>query len=210
MLVAFVWLVSKHSEKLYGPRDFRNEDNYMKLQATKLQTAALIGAATAASQKLTNDKQMTDDKSITEIVDFIQISSPAEKKNGARLRNNILWVDDIPENNIYLRKAFEAMGLKVTLASSTREAFEKLSQIRYATIISDMKRREGPREGYELLDRMRGEENHTPLFFYSSRVEPQHTQETLSHGGQGCTDDPHELFRMVITAVGTGALNEIG
>jgi hypothetical protein len=30
VLIAFVWLVSRHPDKLYGPGDFRNDDSYLK------------------------------------------------------------------------------------------------------------------------------------------------------------------------------------
>ena len=200
VLGVFVWLVIKHSEKLYSPSDFKDEENYMKLWA-----AASIGAAAAKAET----QKAGSDINLREIADFIQKANPTQAKHMAKLRNQVLWVDDHPENNTYVREAFEAMGLQITLALSTDEAFEKLSQSRYATIISDMKRREGAREGYVLLDGLRENEDHTPLFFYSSWVEPDHRQETLEHGGQGCTDDPQELIEMVIMAVGTGALDAV-
>ena len=202
MLVVFVWLVIRHNEKLFGPGDFKNEENFMKLNA-----AVFMGAASAAQAKA---QKTESDTKIPGIADFIQNVNPTQRKYRARLRNQILWVDDNPENNTYVQKAFEAMGLQITLALSTEEAFEKLSQSQYATIISDMKRREGPREGYVLLDGLREKGDRTSLFFYSSWVEPEHRQETFEHGGQGCTDDPQELFEMVITAVRAGTLDETG
>jgi hypothetical protein len=33
VLAVFTWLVSKHSGKLFAPRDFKNEDNYVKMPA---------------------------------------------------------------------------------------------------------------------------------------------------------------------------------
>jgi hypothetical protein len=78
------------------------------------------------------------------------------------------------------------MGLRFTLALSTDEAFERLSQAKYAAIISDMGRREGPREGYVLLDRLRKEGDRTPLFFYAASNAPERKPETREHGGQGC------------------------
>lgn len=199
VLVVFVWLVIRHSEKLYGPSDFRDERNFMKLRA-----AAYIGAAAVEVETQKADR----DTDIREIVQGIvgRITSLLQETNQARTQQEaqfrILWVDDHPENTIYVREAFSTMGVQNTLARSTDEAFEKLLRGRYATIVSDMKRHEGPREGYVLLDRLRGKGDHTPLFFYSSRVEPEHKRETLEHGGQGCTDDPEELFKMVMKVIG--------
>jgi hypothetical protein len=64
-----------------------------------------------------------------------------------------------------------------------------------------MGRREGPREGYVLLDRLRAHGDGTPLFFYASSNSPEHKRETAQHGGQGCTNNAQELFEMVTRAV---------
>ena len=93
------------------------------------------------------------------------------------------------------------MGIHFTLAESTDEAFEELQRNQYVAIISDMGRREGPREGYVLLDTLREQEDRTPIFFYSSSNAPEHKRETLKHGGQGCTNNPQELFEMVTSAL---------
>jgi len=69
--------------------------------------------------------------------------------------NKILWVDNRPENNLFERRAFESMGLEITLALSTNEALPALSARKFAAIISDISRKEGPREGYVLLEELR-------------------------------------------------------
>ncbi len=190
VLLLFVYLVVYHSDKLYGPSDFRDEANFMKLK-----TAVLLGAATAKSQ------DQTTDQDIAGIVDSVRIADGARPARNAKWQNQILWVDDRPENNYYERQAFEAIGLHFTLAQSTNEALEQLANSQYTAIISDMGRREGPREGYVLLDRLRDEGDTTPLFFYASSNSPEHKRETLDHGGQGCTNNPQELFDMVTKTV---------
>jgi hypothetical protein len=45
VLGAFVWLVSKHSGKLFAPGDFKKEDNYVKMQL-----AAVASLAVAVSK----------------------------------------------------------------------------------------------------------------------------------------------------------------
>lgn len=116
-------------------------------------------------------------------------------------RNQVLWVDDLPDNNIFERQAFAAVGLRFTLEFSTKEALDRLSERRFAAIISDMGRREGSREGYVLLDALRQRDDHTPLFFYTASKAPELRRETVKHGGQGCTNNPRELFEMVTRAV---------
>lgn len=190
VLALFAWLVSKHSDKLYGPSDFTNEQNFMKLRI-----AASLGAAIG---KLQNPTTAAD---IGKIVESVQVPAPGRAGGTASWRREVLWVDDHPENNTYEREAFESVGLRFTLALSTDEAFEKLAENRYEAIISDMGRREGPREGYVLLNRLRNAGDLTPLFIYASSNAPQHKQEALEHGGHGCTNDPGELFEMVTKVV---------
>ena len=182
--------MTKHSEKLYAPSDFNDEQNFMRLQS-----AFSLGAATAKTQNSASDVTVNDAVNVVRAVD------PPRPKSGEKWKNQILWVDDHPGNNIYERQAFEAMGLRFTLAESTNEAFEELDRSKYAAIISDMGRREGPREGYMLLDRLRAKADQTPLFFYATSNAPEHKKETRDHGGQGCTNNPPELFEMVVRAV---------
>ena len=191
VLGVFAWLVSKHSGNLYAPSDFKNEKNFLK-------TISVVASLSAASAK---GKAPTSEVAIQKIVDTVRAAGPADVLIGDGWRNQILWVDDHPENNAYERQAFETMGLQFTLALTTDEAVNKLSQSRYAAIISDMGRREGHREGYVLLDQIRKQGNHTPLFFYSSSNAPEHKRESCDHGGQGCTNNAQELFEMVTRSV---------
>lgn len=105
---------------------------------------------------------------------------------------------------MYERQAFEAVGLKFSLALSTDDALAAMERQKFAAVISDMGRKEGPREGYVLLDAMRAEGNQTPLFFYASSNAPEHKRETREHGGQGCTNNAQELFHLVTKAVISG------
>ena len=178
VLGVFTWLVSKHSGKLFAPSDFKNEDNYVKMQ---MAVVASLTAATAKSDTPASEAELH------KIVEVVRAAGPAAVATGDGWRNHILWVDDRPQNNSFERQAFEGMGLRFTLALSTDDAFEKLSQTKYAAIISDMGRREGPKEGYVLLDRLRLEGDKTPLFFYAASNSPEHKLETRKHGGQDCT-----------------------
>ena len=193
VLIVFAWLVSKHSGRLFAPSDFRDEENYVKMQMVTV--ASLSAAATAKGESATSKSE------IEKIVDVVRATRPARAERGDGWRNHVLWVDDRPENNTYERQAFETMGIRFTLALSTDDAFGRLAQNRYAAIISDMGRREGPREGYVLLDRLRQQGDQTPLFFYASSNAPEHKRETREHGGQGCTNNAQELFEMVTRAV---------
>lgn len=116
-------------------------------------------------------------------------------------RRQILWVDDRPDNNSYERSAFESMGIEFTLAQSTQEALEILSKRRFAAIISDMGRKEGPKEGHVLLDAVRMTDRDTPFFIYAGSNAPAHKRETAARGAQGTTNRAKDLFDMVIEAL---------
>jgi CheY-like chemotaxis protein len=195
VLVVFAWLVSSHSGKLFSPADFKNEDNYVKMQL-----AAVASLATAAAKH----PSLGGESDISRMVELVQEAAPQKASPPDGWRNQVLWVDDRPENNVYERRAFEAVGLKFSLALSTAEALAAMKRQRFAAVISDMGRKEGPREGYVLLDAMRADGNQTPLFFYAASNEPEHKRETKEHGGQGCTNDAQELFEMVTRVVISG------
>lgn len=200
VLLVFAWLVSKHAPNLLGPSAFQGQYQplfieWLKLARPTADTAFALGAAQA-----TRGEKPTADVDMRGIIDLVY-AYLARPEHSAPWRNQILWVDDLPDNNIYERQAFEALGLHFTLASSTDDALKKLEQSRYAAIISDMGRLEGPREGYVLLDSLRQDGDQTPLFFYTSSNAPEHRQEAREHGAQDSTNDPQELIEMVIKAV---------
>ncbi len=133
-----------------------------------------------------------------------QASETASREAQDGWRSQILWVDDQPQNNVYERKAMESMGLQFTLAESTDEALRILSTRRFAAVISDMGRREGPREGYKLLEALRGTDKATPFFIYAGLNAPEHRREAALRGAQGSTNMAAELVEMVTRSLSTG------
>jgi CheY-like chemotaxis protein len=190
VLGVFAWLVSCHPEKLYAPGDYKDETNYLKA----IQVAVSLTAATAAK----SDQVAIDTDAIVSATANSATSSPHSQVQNVP---TVLWVDDRPENNVYLRTAFEDSGIKVRLALSTNEALEAVDQRNFDVIISDMGRREGPREGYALLDELRKRGVRTPFFVYAGSRRSDHIEETLKRGGQGCTNIATELFELVIKTI---------
>ena len=176
VLAVFAWLVSGHYQKLYAPGDFKNEENWLKM-VLQMKVVAALYAASAKSDTPKTEAELDN------IVSALRAAGPPHVGAGASWKSHILWVDDCPENNAYERQAFQAIGLRFTEAQSTKETFEKLAGTKFVAIISDMGRREGPREGYVLLDRLRKEGDNTLLFFYSASNSPEHKRETREHGG---------------------------
>jgi len=134
-----------------------------------------------------------------------QASETASREAPDDWSNRILWVDDRPQNNVYERKAMESMGLQFTLAESTDQALYILSTRRFAAVISDMGRKEGPREGYKLLEALRAEDKATPFFIYAGSNAPQHKREAALRGAQGSTNVAEELVEMVTRSLPMGS-----
>ncbi|MET4659319.1 hypothetical protein ABID80_003035 [Streptomyces sp. PvP037] len=184
VLGIFAWLVSMHSTKLFGPSDFKSEDNFVKLMSA---TASL----TLASVK-TKDEATTP-ADIESIVRSVQDALPG--RGVTATHNHVLWIDDRPENNVNERRAFEAVGLQISLALSTEEALARTESQRFALIISDMGRKEGPQEGYVLLEKLRERGNITPFLIYSSADSQELRAEARRRGAQGSTSRAQDLFQ---------------
>jgi len=143
-------------------RAFRDEENYVTLVASL--TAANARKPAAGSQETAVDVQ--------KIVRTARSLVPAATE-ARSTRNDVLWVDDHPENNVYERKAFETLGITVSIALSTEQALKLIQSESFGAIISDMGRKEGPKEGYKLLDNLRKQKDKTPFFIYAgSNAQP--------------------------------------
>jgi len=197
VFIGFLWLVAKHHNKLYGPSDFKNEENFIKAQ---MATAASLAAASA---KQPGNSAGVPEAQLREIVNVVS-SSPRQQRPD-KWRNRVLWVDDCPENNIYERQAFEAQGVEFSIALSTDEALELLKANKFAVIISDMGRKEGPKEGYVLLDKLRSQGDTTPFVIYAASNLPEHKKMARERGAIGSTNRAEELFQLVMGAITNGS-----
>lgn len=137
------------------------------------------------------------------MLEGIKAAGRASEQPAQPWRKALLWVDDRLGSNVYERRAFEAMGIEITQAPSTQEALDILSKQQFAAIISDMGRKEGPREGYVLLEALRATDSQTPFFIYTASNTPAHQREAAARGAQGTTNNPQELFELVIKALPT-------
>jgi CheY-like chemotaxis protein len=196
VFMGFLWLVAKHHRKLYGPSDFKDEENFLKNQ---LSSAASLAAAIA---KQTGDGGGLGESEVNEIVDLV--SHTKKVTSPEKWMNRVLWVDDRPENNLYAQRALEAQGLKFESALSTNEALEILERKKFAVIISDMGRVEGPQEGYVLLEKLRKTGNSVPFIIFSASDRPEHRQMAREKGAIGSTNRVQELFQLVMEVVTSG------
>jgi CheY-like chemotaxis protein len=194
-----------------GPRSTHRDSPVSQLtveQLEKMILGAVSLAAATAKDKATPSNFEEVGSAVRNVAGKVlagfQASEAAAKEVVDNWHNKILWVDDRPENNVFERQALESMGLEFTLALSTTEALHVLSTRRFAAIISDMGRKEGPREGYVLLEALRAKDKTTPYFIYAGSGALQHRREAALRGAQGTTNIAEELVEMVTRALPIG------
>lgn len=113
-------------------------------------------------------------------------------------RSKVLWVDDRPEFTVYERRELEHYGLDFTLSLSTRQALSELRKDKFSLIISDMNRKEGPEEGYKLLNEVRKSDQKIPFIIYTGHTAAEDVAKVTNCGGQGYTSDPMKLVDLVL------------
>lgn len=193
----FLWLVANHHNKLYGPSDFKNEDNFLKAQM------ASVASLAAATARQPGHEAGLMESQLREIVNAV--SNTTKKQKLEKWKNRVLWVDDQPENNVYERQAFEAQGIEFTLALTTNDALEQIKANKFAAIISDMGRKEGAQEGYVLLEKLRAMGDKTPFVIYAGSNRPEHKRLARERGATGSTNRADELFQLVMGGISNGS-----
>jgi len=113
----------------------------------------------------------------------------------------VLWVDDVPSSITYEREAFELAGVSTVWIGDTEGALGLLEGNKFDVIISDMGRPESERAGYELLESVRRRGDSVPFVIYSSSRTPEHIEEAISLGCLLSTNDPVELFEVVMEEI---------
>lgn len=174
------------------------EQSVGQMSAADLQEIIASSIALASAQAKSSG-QATEPEDLSRAAErVVGALSRSGHRDSTRQRRSILWVDDRPDNNVYERRAFEGLGISFTLALSTAEALEILKRKKFSAIISDMGRKEGPREGYALLEALRERDSKTPFFIYAGSNAPEHKREAKEKGAQGSTNNPQELFNLVV------------
>jgi CheY-like chemotaxis protein len=167
------------------------------LEATAKSREAAVALGAAVAARVPGDGVPGPAANPREIAEALP--SPRDQR---RLQgSHVLWVDDMPSNNVFEGQALEALGIQIDLSRSTEDALEKIRRRSYDLIISDMGRPPDARAGYTLLDKLREAGDRTPFVIYASSRAPEHVREAREHGAIGCTNQPQELVEMVTTAL---------
>ena len=200
---AYPWsgLVKRINEYCQNAATDKKPTSVGQLSIEQLQNIIHSTVSLATAQSKSGEKQ-SDEQRITNATRSVigAISSPVQSVSRTT-KPRILWVDDRPDNNTHERAALESMGYAFSLALNTEEALEAISNSSYSAIISDMGRREGPQEGYVLLEKLRQSGNKIPYFIYAGSNAKQHKDEAIKKGAQGSTNSPSELFELITSSV---------
>ena len=197
LVCLFFYVLIYHHVNLYAPGDFRDEKIFERLRKQQLKATASLTAAVLNKSPSRGSPNIN----LNEISDIVIKASSDFDSKAPNWKHRILWVDDNPENNFFERDAFENMGIEFSTALSTDEAIDLLNEKKFAAIISDMGRNEGPQEGYRLLEAIRKRGITTPYFIYAGSSSQEQKDEAIQRGAQGSTNQAHELLSMVMDGI---------
>lgn len=167
----------------------------------QLESAAALAVATVTQRSQgPGDVTPVSEAELREIAGTVRgTAAPAAARRLSEA--SVLWVDDVPNNNLYERAAMEALGIRFTITTSTADALAIIRASRYDAIVSDMARPPDPQAGYTLLEQLRSENITIPFIIYAGSNLPEHRALARVRGAIGSTNNPKELFQLVIAAV---------
>jgi CheY-like chemotaxis protein len=175
----------------------------VKAPGVQITAVAMLAAATSARQDGDGASQPQAPASLAEIDDIaLVVNRVVTSQTMRRLSDSlVLWVDDRPQNNIYERGALNALGVRITISTSTEDALNRVRSQAFDVIISDMGRPPDKQAGYTLLEQLRKSGVSTPFVIYAGSNLPEHKEMATRRGAQGSTNRPQELLELVVSAI---------
>jgi CheY-like chemotaxis protein len=136
---------------------------------------------------------------LDELVDF---GAHGNVKREGLAPRRVLWVDDMPDNNLAERRALESYGVQFVLARDTERAQDLLSAKKlFSAVISDLGRPGDRLAGVNLLRWLRQQRGPVPYFIYTSRSAAKRRPGRDEPTPDGMTADPDRLVEMVVAAL---------
>ncbi|WP_158104593.1 response regulator [Amycolatopsis kentuckyensis] len=108
----------------------------------------------------------------------------------------VLWVDDVPDNNVYETLALERLGKLVTTATSTETARIYLERMEFAVVITDLTRSGDPRAGADFIHEMKAAGNPLPVIVYTSDAAAV-SEDLLAAEVAAVVDMPEDLIKEI-------------
>lgn len=110
----------------------------------------------------------------------------------------ILWVDDVPDNNLNESKMFGQLKVEIQFSTNTDEAIDIIKRRNFDVIISDMARGDKADAGIQFLNRLLEMQKQIPVIFYVGIFNPKLG---VPPGAFGITNRPDELLHLVLDAL---------
>jgi CheY-like chemotaxis protein len=159
-----------------------------------LASAAAVGAATARKSQ----GQALSRQSVNNIA--VALAGSAREAHGL-LNTQILWVDDVPENNSDLVEAFRILGITVDQARDTDQGLAMIATRRYSMVITDMYRPPDKEAGLTLIRKMRDANVESPVIIFAARWAAEHAGEEAKYGVRAITNDGTVVFKQTIESL---------
>ncbi len=114
---------------------------------------------------------------------------------------SILWIEDIHKDNSFEKNAIETLGIQLVTCKSIEEALGKVQLNQYEVIISSINLTSNKQKLYLLLEKVRELHIRSYIIIYDSLNNPEDNIEAIGKGAFGSTNDPLELFQLIVKAV---------
>jgi len=108
----------------------------------------------------------------------------------------VLWVDDLPDNNLYETVALENLGRFVTKATSTEAGLTYLEEMDFALVITDLGRGHDRHAGEEFIRLVRARGRKEPIVVYTVGAAGKRAA-LVAAGADAVVDRPSDLIREV-------------
>lgn len=172
------------------------ESAEVEMGGARISFAAAV-ASRATRLSLGEATHTPDPEEIGEIVAEAMRLANLVPEGGAK----VLWVDDHPNNNVVESEIFKANRIEFVYAISTEEARQRLAEVSFDAVISDMGRAGDDRAGYTLLEHVKEHHPGVPYVIYAGESTPGQIAEAQRRGAVGCTSRPAELYAMIVKAI---------
>ncbi len=114
----------------------------------------------------------------------------------------VLWVDDLPDNNLHEVQTLKELGLQVVQLVTNQAATDRLrsGDLRAHVVISDISRPDGQPNGLALLDEFADHDIDIPIIYYITRIDEGEPLPAANDGTTafGLTNRPDELVHLVL------------
>lgn len=127
-----------------------------------------------------------------------QVARRAERIKSMLKGSKILLVNDIPSQMSYVVNILESLNVKVTIATTTKEALSNLERFSFDLVISDMRRGNEIDAGINMLIKSKEMNTNKPTIFSVGQFEPERGVPPYAFG---ITNRVDELMNLIFDIV---------